>query len=391
MQRNGSRKHRGLVGVITAMALVNLVYGITFPLFALVLDAQGVSKTLIGANTMVQALAVVALAPFAPRLMQRFHGAHLMQASAVLLAALFVLAGWNPDVWFWFPLRFVIGATTAMLWIASEAMINQWVEEHRRGRVVGIYSSVGAAGFALAPVLLIATGTQGMPPFIATGCLTLLAAVPLFWSAAGGVRESRGAPAGLVRIMLLAPAVMLGNVAYAAAAESIATFFPLFGMHLGLAERAALGLVTVLGIGGMVLVLPLGWLADHVNRMGMLLACVLLTMAGLLVMPVAITAPWLSVAYMFAFGGISGMIYTLGVILIGERFKGAMLAAASTAYTACWGVGSVVGPLVVGAGMDWLGVERMTWVIFLLFLFYLPLPLAAWRRSRRERGASAPA
>ena len=38
---------------------------------------------------------------------------------------------------------------------------------------------------------------------------------------------------------------------------------------------------------------------------------------------------------------ISGMIYTLGVILIGQQFKGAMLATATTAFTACWGAGSV--------------------------------------------------
>ena len=41
-------RKRSLTGVIAAMAVVNLVYGITFPLLALVLDGQGVSKTLIG-------------------------------------------------------------------------------------------------------------------------------------------------------------------------------------------------------------------------------------------------------------------------------------------------------------------------------------------------------
>ena len=51
-------RKRSLVGIITAMAVVNLVYGITFPLLALVLDAQGVSKTLIGLSTIVQASAV---------------------------------------------------------------------------------------------------------------------------------------------------------------------------------------------------------------------------------------------------------------------------------------------------------------------------------------------
>ena len=45
--------YRNLAGVIVAMAVVNLVYGITFPLLALVLDAQNVSKTLIGLSTKI--------------------------------------------------------------------------------------------------------------------------------------------------------------------------------------------------------------------------------------------------------------------------------------------------------------------------------------------------
>jgi MFS family permease len=377
-----SDRQRSLFGVIAAMAVVNLVYGITFPLFALVLDAQGVSKTLIGLNTMVQALAVVVLAPVAPRLMGRFQPAKIMQGSVFVLAALFILAGWFPNVWFWFPLRFLIGAATALLWIASEAMVNTLAQENWRGRIIGIYSSVGAAGFALAPVLLIVTGSAGMLPFVSTSVLTLLAALPLFWSAEQDLSRNPSGRTGLGKVILLAPAVMLANIVYAAAVESISTFFPLYGLHLGLAGEVALGMMTIMGLGGMVLELPLSWLADHVNRMGMLLLCVVLTLAGLLAMPQLVIIPWVSVVFVFLFGGISGMIYTLGVILIGEQFKGAMLATATTAFTACWGTGSVIGPLIVGAGMDWIGVQHMALIIFMIFLPYLPFPIVAWVRSR---------
>jgi MFS family permease len=376
-------RQRSILGVIAAMAVVNLVYGITFPLLALVLDAQGVSNTLIGINTIVQAAAIIVVAPFAPQLMQKYRPARMMQGIVVGLAGLFILAGWFPNVWFWFPLRFIIGAMTAMLWIASEAVINDLAEESWRGRIIGIYSAVGAAGFALGPLLLIATGHQGMVPFVSTSILTLVAALPLFWSSGHRVHPENEVRSGLIRIILLAPAIMLGNVVYAASVESISTFFPLFGQHLGLASHVALGLMTVMGVGGMVMAFPLSWMADHLNRMGMLLACVILTMAGLLVMPLVVSLPWASVGFAFVFGGTSGMIYTLGVILIGEQFKGASLAIATTAFTACWGTGSVIGPLLVGAGMDWFGAEHMALIIFVIFLPYLPFPLRAWLRSRR--------
>lgn len=384
-----SARRRGLVGVIMAMAIVNLVYGITFPLLALVLDGQGVNKTLIGLSTVSQAAAILAIAPFAPRLLHRYEPARIMQTVTVVVAVLLLVAGSFPNVWLWFPLRFLIGAFNAMLWIASEALINDLAEERSRGRVIGIYSSAGAAGFALGPLLLILTGSQGMLPFVATSSLVLAASVPLFFAHGHRMAESGLPHEGVWKLFLLAPVIMLANVTYAAAAESMITFFPLFGIHLGTSEAFALFLVTMVGVGSMVLILPLGWLADKVNRMGLLAACVWLTLLGLLVMPYVLHSQWLATAFFFVFGGIEGMIYALGVMLVGERFKGHQLAAASTAFTACWAVGTILGPMLAGIGMDYFGAERLPLVIAVFFLLYLPLPLRDWLAQRRAANSAS--
>jgi MFS family permease len=379
-----SARQRSLIGVIAAMAVVNLVYGITFPLLALVLDSQGISKTLIGLNTIVQAAAVIAIAPFAPRWLSRYAPSRLMQVMSVILAVLFIIAGLFPNVWFWFPLRFLIGGCTAMLWISSEALINKLATERWRGRIIGIYSAMGAAGFALGPLLLVFTGSNGMLPFVATCMMILLASLPLFLVQHFPLVYKGEAQHGIWKVFLLAPVIMLANVAYAASAESIITFFPLYGMTLGMSQEFALGLMTIIGAGGMILVMPLGWLADHVNRMGMLVCVLILTMAGLLAFPHVLTmSPTIIYLFVFVFGGIEGMIYTLGVVLIGQRFKGSRLAAATTSFTACWGAGTVLGPLLAGVGMDWLGDESLMYIIFAFFLLYLPFPVVAFLRSLR--------
>ncbi len=370
--------------MIAAMAVVNLVYGISFPLLALVLDAQGVSKSLIGLSTIVQAVAVLAIAPFAPGLLAWFAPSRLMQTMTVILALLFIVLGLYANVWFWFPLRFIIGGATAMLWIASETLINELADERWRGRIIGIYASVGSAGFALGPLLLIATGSQGMAPFVATSAVTLLAGLPLFMVVHQRVQAEGEASHGIWKVFLLAPVIMLANVAYASVAESMITFFPLYGMHLGMAEKFTLGLMTIMGAGSMILVLPLSWVADHVNRMAMLVVVLLFTMAGLLAMPYVLQlSSWPVFMFAFVFGGAEGMIYTLGVVLIGERFKGTQLAAATTAFSACWGVGTVIGPLLVGVGMDWFGSSSMLLIVFAIFAVYLPLPLVSWLCSTR--------
>lgn len=374
---------RGLVGVIMAMVIVNLVYGITFPLLALVLDGQGVSKTLIGLSTVSQAAAILAIAPFAPFLLQRFEPARIMQVVTVVVAVLLLVAGSFPNVWLWFPLRFLIGAFNAMLWIASEALINELAEEHNRGRVIGIYGSAGAAGFALGPLLLIFTGSEGLLPFVATSALVLAASLPLFFAHGHRMQPAGSKSDGIWQLFLMAPVIMLANVAYAAAAESIITFFPLFGIYLGATEAFSLFLISVVGIGSMILILPLSWLADHVNRMGLLVACVALTMLGLLLMPHVLHNNTLATVFFFLFGGVEGMIYALGIMLVGERFKGHQLAGATTVFTACWAVGTIAGPFMAGVGMDLWGPDKLPLVIFGFFLLYLPLPLRSWLAQRR--------
>ena len=127
----------------------------------------------------------------------------------------------------------------------------------------------------------------------------------------------------------------------------------------------------------------------HTGPATLLLACVLLTMGVLLLMPRLVTIPIAAEVYAFVFGGVEGMIYALGVMLVGERFKGAMLASATTMFTACWGAGTVLGPLLVGVGMDRFGAGTMALVICLFYILFLPLPVASFLRSRHQ-GSSEP-
>jgi MFS family permease len=169
---------------------------------------------------------------------------------------------------------------------------------------------------------------------------------------------------------------MLLNLTYAAAIEAYIAFFPLFGIHIGLGEVRSLSLLTTFALGGVFLQLPLGWLADHMRRDKLLLICIVLTMLGFAAVPSVIANPIGGPAFAFALGGVEGMIYALGVILLGQRFRGGELAAASVLYTGMWGAGTMIGPVVVGAGMDLLGNDWMPYLIAGIYLCYLPLYLS---------------
>lgn len=355
------------------MVVVNLVYGLTLPLLSLVLDAQGIGKTVIGLSIVAQACAGVVIVPFVPRLIIRLGAARVMQFATLVAALMLVLLGVFQDVYLWFPMRFLLGATAAILWSASEAVINELAEDNWRGRIIGIYGSAGAAGFALGPLVLIMTGTDSLLPFLVTAGLVLLAGIPLLWLPNDPNADPDVNHSSLRRIFRIVPHIMLLNLIYAAAIESFIAFFPLFGIHIGLGEARSLSLLTTFALGGVFLQLPLGWLADHMQRHKLLLSCIVLTMIGFAVMPQLITRPVAGPVFAFALGGIEGMIYALGVILLGQRFRGTELAAASVLYTGMWSAGTMIGPLVVGAGMDVLGDAWMTTLIAGFYLCYLPV------------------
>jgi MFS family permease len=372
-----SARKRSLIAVIASMVVVNLVYGLTLPLLSLVLDAQGYSKTMIGLSIVAQAVAGVVLAPLMPRLIIRVGAARMMQLATLLSATMLIALGLFQNLYVWFPLRFLLGASGAMLWSASETVINELAGDVWRGRIIGVYGSAGAAGFALGPLILILTGTSGLLPFVVTAIFVIIASLPLFWVPNTALHDADGTHSSLRRIFKLVPHIMLLNLAYAAVVESYIAFFPLFGIHIGIGEARSLYLLTIFALGGVVLQLPLGWLADHMNRYRLLIVCIVVTTIGFLLLPNIIGTPIGGPIFAFTLGGVEGMIYVLGIILLGQQFRGSELAAASVLFTGMWGAGTMLGPAVVGAGMDILGVASMPYLIAAIYVVYLPFLVVA--------------
>ena len=66
------------------------------------------------------------------------------------------------------------------------------------------------------------------------------------------------------------------------------------------------------------------------------------------------------------------MVYALGLILLGQRFKGPELAAATVLFTSMWGIGTMLGPAIVGLGLDYLGITALPYLLAGIYLLYLP-------------------
>jgi predicted MFS family arabinose efflux permease len=133
--------------------------------------------------------------------------------------------------------------------------------------------------------------------------------------------------------------------------------------------------LIVMVAGSIGLQYPMGWLADHVPRRTLYVACALATAAGAALMPITVRAPLLFWFVVFVWGGAYYAIYTLSLVRLGERFRGAALIAGNAAFAAMWGAGGLFGTPLIGAAMQAWGPVGLSVVITGLFMLLAMITL----------------
>lgn len=162
--------------------------------------------------------------------------------------------------------------------------------------------------------------------------------------------------------------------------------FPVYGSRIGYTEADAALLLSVIGLGNVLLQIPLGLLSDRMrDRRHLLVICALVGLAGMLALPYAAGNWMASAAILFVWGGVVAGLYTIGLAHLGSRLTGRDLASANAAFVLCYGLGMLVGPQAIGIGMDLYGVDGFAYSIAVFFALYLGL--AAIRLSRRRSQA----
>jgi hypothetical protein len=77
-------------------------------------------------------------------------------------------------------------------------------------------------------------------------------------------------------------------------------------------------------------------------------------------------------------GAAGGGVYTLSLVIVGQRFRGMNLVTANAAIGVLWGVGNLVGPLAGGLGMAALDPDGLPVTIAVAAILFLAL--FVWRR-----------
>lgn len=354
-ERAGPSVRATLAAMLGSITAVGVTLGLSTPLFSVVLDRMGLDAAIVGLNTSVGVGATLVAAPLVPWLLRRMGAVALMTWGIVLSAAGLLVAGYLHAAWAWFVIRFVIGVGMSLHWVISETWINEVTADTNRGFVAGLYSALMGLGFAIGPVILGLTGSEGIAPFAISAGVVLAAGIPLLWLR--GAEPAMGHQPGqtTLGVLRLAPVIMLASVISGFVDTATLALLPVYGLRVGMDEATAVLQLTVATVGAVVLQLPIGWLGDRFGRRHALVGCAVVKTATVAVLPAVLHLPWLLWPVLFVWGGAMVAFYTLALALMGARFRGDTLAKATSALVITYCVGSVVGPLAIGGAMDRLG------------------------------------
>lgn len=374
-----------MVGTIATVTVFAVAQGLTYPLLSFILERQGTTPALIGLSAAMTPLGFVASAPLIPALTGRLGAARLAVLCSVLAALALAGIGWTKDIWAWMPLRFLLGVFANPLYVISETWLITITPAARRGRIMGLYSSVVSGGFAIGPLSLGLVGTEGWPPFM-VGILAFLVCGVIVLAVVSRLpaMPDEGEAASVAGFFARAPLLLFAVFAAAAFEQVPLSLFAVYGAALGSAEGQTASLIACFVAGNAVLQVLLGRVAEPLGASRTMLSCAVLSLIACLLLPLLFDR-WLIWPLVFVWGGVSFGVYTMALIQLGERFTGRVLIAGNAAFALVWGAGGIVGSPATGSMMQLIGHRGLP-----LSLALLCAVLAVLLLLERERDRSRP-
>jgi MFS family permease len=373
-----------VTGILFLISVEAILGSFSFPFFSLALEKLGLSNWLIGLNASLAGVGILIVGPFLPRLISLL-GLRELVASLFLISLLSFGALLATDsIGVWFVSRFVMGACFAGLWSTTEIWLNGVVDDRHRGRIIGAAGTLYAGTQFLGPLTLSATGVTGVLPLIAAMlplAVAIVVALSIRSPAGQSEKTNFGKPEGLALALTLAGSLITLSFLAGVLETSMQSLLPLFGLAHGLTDAGASQILVIFSLGEAVLVALLGFFADRHGREKMLKFCAIPAIVVMIGLPVSIFQFSALGPILFLAGGVISGVYMLGVIQIGQEFRGQRLVVVSTGFAMAYAAGAVVGSTPIGYAIDLFGADALPILISAGFLVLIIVILMHGREN----------
>ena len=305
-----------------------------------------------------------------------FSGLASIVSTAVLLIPLWV------EPIFWFALRLVSGLCVSGMFIVCESWLSASSTNQNRGKMLSLYMIVTYGALGAGQLLLNVTDQSGYVRFIIVSSQLSMALVPLILlpSEAPSVEGAR--PISVDEIWRASPLAVLGVLACGLGQSAFFALGVVFGLAKGLPLVSVSIMMALPPLGVILSQYPIGWISDRFDRRTIIM---LLSVLAAVIAAVTLAGGYylsrlMLISLVTAFGVISLPIYSLVVAHANDHLQKEQVLGASAKLVLLYGVGSLVGPILVGHLMRQIGGDG-----FLIYMIVVHAALAGfafWRRLK---------
>ncbi len=291
----------------------------------------------------------------------------------------------------WILVRGVSGFASGIVFPIVEAWLADRAPSGRRAAVFSLYQITSRSVYALAQLSLAWVDPAAATLFLAAAIAAIFTPTPSLAVSRAAPRPGQRLVGAMLAVPRKAPAAAGGAFAHGLVTSAATSLFPLWALARGFSvERVALVLVS-LQIAAILVQIPVGLVADRLDRRVVMaaiaLACAALSALG----PQAVALPFAIQPLVFGLWGASFYpLYSVAVAHMNDIARPDERVAWGGSLLVLWGVGATIGPMLGGAAMDALGPGAL--FAFTALGSFAMFAFLVWRLSaqRRERKPGQP-
>ncbi|MWV42310.1 MFS transporter [Paenibacillus sp. HJL G12] len=354
MNRSSSFHYVILLIVIVAAGVSQ---GLLLPVLSIFLEKMGVSSAMNGLNAAALYVGSFAMTLVAERTLGALGFKKLVSIGLVMVLVSVILFPIFPSVKFWFVLRLLVGIGDSAVHYAAQLWVLLVTPEENRGRNISIYGMSYGLGFSLGPLGIQLLQFGNSVPFIALAVLVLLVLLIVLLKLPDlrpeKLKGEERPAKRFRRSYALAWYALIPALLYGYMESGINSNFPVYGLRAGLSEQQIAFLLPFIGIGGLVLQLPLGMLSDRFGRKRILIISGVIGGLAFTMVPMAGTSTALIMILLMLAGGMIGSFFSLGLAYAADILPKLLLPAANVIASFHFNIGSIAGPNIGGTLMQY--------------------------------------
>jgi len=353
MDRQYDVNFRIFAALLSGVLIYGLAMGTSYPLLGLMLSDE-VSDAWNGVSVSATGFGLILGVILLPTIHRRIGAGSAAVLGVVVMAGSLFALSQVANFWVLFVFRVLLGVGANLMFVVTETGLNTLSDAKSRGRLLGLYSMLTGLGFIVGPALVALVPDQPLVLLTLCACIAACATIPFV--AVRAVLDHTVAVDKrthyLPSIRALPFAFILLFIASAVDAVIIG-LLPVISIRSGFSAGEGAVFVTVFHVGLVAGQPVVGRLLDIWGRRRTILACILLSVSATALLALGGGQSFFACAVlMFGWGAANFGLYTAGLTLIGDRFAGMALSAATGSFALVYALAAILAPFMAGLGLE---------------------------------------